>query len=76
MHTKRGGCAAVLPAKRDFSLGTFEHCTGFLVGQGDGIHERPLSGVKWTWLGRVAMSANDPKRTSALIATRRPIAKC
>ena len=32
--------------KRDFSLGTFEHCTGFLVGQGDGIHERLLLGAK------------------------------
>ena len=43
--------------KRDSSLGTFEHCTGFLVRQGDRIHERPLLGVKRTSAVALHMSA-------------------
>ena len=35
-------------------------------GHRDGAEQRPLLGVKRTWIKRVVMSAFDPKRTSAI----------
>ena len=45
-------------------------------GHGHPSAQCPLSGVKRTSHQHAGMSAYDPKRTWALIVTRRPVAKC
>ena len=40
-----------------------------LSGHFDGSSECPLSGVKWTWVDALQMSAFDPKRTLRTVPT-------